>query len=48
MRVCAEVFPPLFRSGSQVAECWLLGEARLDDAARQPLQRQEVSVADEA
>ncbi|MDT4893504.1 MAG: peptide/nickel transport system ATP-binding protein [Pseudonocardiales bacterium] len=48
MHVCAEVFPPLFESGSQVAECWLLGADRLDDAARRPLQRQEVSVADEA
>ena len=47
MRICADVFPPVFPVRDQVAECWLLAE-NLNDAARQPLQRQEVSVADEA
>jgi peptide/nickel transport system ATP-binding protein len=47
MRICAEKFPPLEQRGSQLAECWLLAD-RLDDEARRPLAREEVSVADEA
>ena len=47
MRVCADVFPPNFVAGSQTAECWLLSDS-LDENARRPLQREEVSVADEA
>jgi peptide/nickel transport system ATP-binding protein len=46
MQVCADRFPPLVHSPGREAECWLLEPA--DDASRRPLQRQEVSVADEA
>jgi peptide/nickel transport system ATP-binding protein len=45
MRVCAAKFPPRF--GAQQAECWL-HDPSLSDADRAPLERQEVSVADEA
>ena len=47
MRICGEQFPPTIRRGSQLAECWLL-RPDLDEAARTPLAREEVSVADEA
>lgn len=47
MQVCVDRFPPLIRAGNQQAECWLRAPD-LDDAARRPLQREEVSVADEA
>jgi peptide/nickel transport system ATP-binding protein len=46
MNVCL-TFPPLVQRGSQVAECWLLADD-LTDEQRRPLQREEVSVADEA
>jgi hypothetical protein len=47
MQVCVDRFPPLIASGVQQAECWLL-DPSLSEADRRPLQRQEVSVADEA
>jgi peptide/nickel transport system ATP-binding protein len=47
MQVCVDRFPPLIRSGVQEAECWLLAPSLTEDE-RRPLQRQEVSVADEA
>jgi peptide/nickel transport system ATP-binding protein len=47
MQVCVDRFPPLIASGVQQAECWLL-DPSLGEADRRPLQRQEVSVADEA
>ena len=47
MRICAEQFPPTVTVGPQLAECWLL-QPGLDEAARTPLAREEVSVADEA
>jgi peptide/nickel transport system ATP-binding protein len=46
MRICTDQ-PPLFRVGSQVAECWLLAGDLTEDARRR-MQRSEVSVADEA
>jgi peptide/nickel transport system ATP-binding protein len=46
MQVCARRRPLKFVRGEQTAECWLLGELAAED--RIPLQRQEVSVADEA
>jgi peptide/nickel transport system ATP-binding protein len=45
MQVCPTRQPPPF--GAHRAECWLL-ETSLTEAQRAPLQRQEVSVADEA
>jgi peptide/nickel transport system ATP-binding protein len=45
MQVCPTRQPPPF--GAHRAECWLL-EKSLTEAQRAPLQRQEVSVADEA
>jgi peptide/nickel transport system ATP-binding protein len=45
MQVCPTRQPPPF--GAHRAECWLL-DTSLTDAQRAPLQRQEVSVADEA
>jgi peptide/nickel transport system ATP-binding protein len=47
MQICVDAVPPTVRDGSQRAECWLLASG-LDENARRPLQRQEVSVADEA
>jgi peptide/nickel transport system ATP-binding protein len=47
MRVCADRFPPLITEGPQEAECWLLASG-LSESDRRPLQREEVSVADEA
>jgi hypothetical protein len=47
MQVCVDVMPPLIVQGVQEAECWLLA-SDLDENARRPLQREEVSVADEA
>jgi peptide/nickel transport system ATP-binding protein len=46
MDVCL-TFPPLVQRGAQLAECWLLADD-LTDEQRRPLQREEVSVADEA
>jgi peptide/nickel transport system ATP-binding protein len=45
MQVCAQTSPPQF--GPHRAECWLL-DPSLSDAAKAPLDRAEVSVADEA
>jgi peptide/nickel transport system ATP-binding protein len=45
MQVCPTAQPPKF--GAHEAECWLLDGA-LSDAQRAPLERREVSVADEA
>jgi oligopeptide/dipeptide ABC transporter ATP-binding protein len=45
MRICPTKQPPKF--GPHHTECWLL-EQRLSDSDRSPLERQEVSVADEA
>jgi peptide/nickel transport system ATP-binding protein len=45
MQVCITQPPPTF--GPQQAECWLPADS-LSDADRAPLERQEVSVADEA
>jgi peptide/nickel transport system ATP-binding protein len=45
MQVCAQTSPPQF--GPQRAECWLL-DPSLSDAAKAPLDRAEVSIADEA
>jgi peptide/nickel transport system ATP-binding protein len=47
MQICVDELPPLIVEGVQQAECWLLASG-LSDAQRRPLQRQEVSVADEA
>jgi peptide/nickel transport system ATP-binding protein len=48
MQVCAaDRLPPLIVEGAQQAECWLLA-AELTESQRRPLQREEVSVADEA
>jgi peptide/nickel transport system ATP-binding protein len=47
MVVCRDRFPATFTVGNQSAECWLHA-TDLDDEQRLPLQRQEVSVADEA
>jgi hypothetical protein len=44
MRICAEQQPPTL--GAHRTECWLLDPT--DDESRRPLQREEVSVADEA
>ena len=44
MRICADEHPPTL--GDHRSECWLLEPS--DDVSRRPLQRQEVSVADEA
>ncbi len=46
MQICADQDPPTIGSGSHHAQCWLLQPA--DDPSRRPLDRQEVSVADEA
>jgi peptide/nickel transport system ATP-binding protein len=46
MRICADQDPPDVGSSSHHAQCWLLQPA--DDESRRPLDRQEVSVADEA
>jgi peptide/nickel transport system ATP-binding protein len=46
MNVCL-TFPPLVQRDAQLAECWLLAD-ELTDEQRRPLQREEVSVADEA
>jgi peptide/nickel transport system ATP-binding protein len=46
MRICAEQDPPTIGSGSHHAQCWLLQPG--DGPEREPLTRQEVSVADEA
>jgi oligopeptide/dipeptide ABC transporter ATP-binding protein len=45
MQICPTKFPPRF--GTQQAECWL-HDPSLTDAQKAPLDRQEVSVADEA
>ena len=47
MQVCVDRFPPTLRDGTQLAECWLLSPG-LGENERRPIQRQEVSVADEA
>jgi peptide/nickel transport system ATP-binding protein len=47
MQVCVDKFPPLIVEGTQEAECWLLA-SDLSESGRRPLQREEVSVADEA
>jgi peptide/nickel transport system ATP-binding protein len=47
MQICVQKRPPLIVEGVQQAECWLLA-ADLSAEQRRPLQRQEVSVADEA
>ena len=47
MQVCADKLPPLIVEGVQQAECWLLASG-LTAAERHALQREEVSVADEA
>ncbi len=47
MQICAATLPPLIVEGVQQAECWLLAP-NLREAERRPLQREEVSVADEA
>ena len=47
MQICAsDQLPPTVGTIERHAECWLLQPA--DDVSRRPLQRQEVSVADEA
>ena len=46
MQICAQRQPPLVITGNRQAECWLLEPA--DDVSRRLLQREEVSVADEA
>ncbi len=46
MQICATTAPPLVRTADREAECWLLQPA--DDESRRPLEREEVSVADEA
>jgi peptide/nickel transport system ATP-binding protein len=46
MQICAQRQPPLVITGNREAECWLLEPA--DDVSRRLLQREEVSVADEA
>jgi oligopeptide/dipeptide ABC transporter ATP-binding protein len=45
MRICPQVSPPKF--GPHVAECWLL-DSSLSESDAAPLDKQEVSVADEA
>ena len=44
MRICAEQSPP--QLGTHATECWLLDPK--DEESRRPLDRAEVSVADEA
>jgi peptide/nickel transport system ATP-binding protein len=46
MQICANQLPPVIGTAERHAECWLLDP--VDDISRRPLQRQEVSVADEA
>ncbi len=46
MQICATEHPPLVRAPGREAECWLLEPS--EDDSRRPLQREEVSVADEA
>ena len=45
MQICPQVSPPKF--GPHAAECWLL-DSSLSESDAAPLERQEVSVADEA
>jgi len=50
MRVCPEKFPVnLGLPSGQRVECWLHGpEGEIPDGGREPLEREEISVADEA
>jgi peptide/nickel transport system ATP-binding protein len=50
MKVCRELDPVDLRlSSGQRVECWLHGpEERIPDGGREPLEREEISVADEA
>ncbi|MEP6598448.1 MAG: ABC transporter ATP-binding protein [Actinomycetota bacterium] len=47
MQICPDRQPPVFGDPTHVADCWLL-DGRLSSDQRRPLQRAEVSVADEA
>jgi peptide/nickel transport system ATP-binding protein len=49
MRVCPERFPRRTTAGAQLVECWLHGPDELiPPGGREPLDREEITVADEA
>ncbi len=49
MRVCRDQFPVPTTAGAQLVECWLHGpDDRIPPGGRDPLTREEITVADEA